>query len=98
MTERLTLSIGGRSYAIRRFKLGELRRLFAGNIAPAEFGFEVLRQALSHAEPPVEDPDDLEIGADEYRALITRTLEFAGMRQAEAAKPGEEPAGRSLGP
>jgi hypothetical protein len=89
MADRLTLSLGGRDFAVRRFKLGELRRLFASNIPPAEFGFEVLRQALKSADPPVEDPDDLEIGADEYRDLITRVLEFAGMRQAEAAKPGE---------
>jgi hypothetical protein len=98
MSDTLSLRLGGRDYRVRRFTLGQLRRLFSGPSAGGEFGFDVLRLALERAEPAVETPDALEISVDEFRIAVRQVLEFSGMVAAGSAVLGERPAEAPTGP
>lgn len=87
MSGTISVSLGGRSYTVRRFTIGQLETLFTTDWPRGKFGFAVLRLALERAEPKPESAvAELEIGADEMRSAIAAILDFSGLRQ---LAPGE---------
>ncbi len=91
MTQTITVRLGGVDYALRKFTIGQLQRLFATETTRSQFGFEVLKLALERAEPQPPAIDEMEIGVDEFRAAVDRILDFSGLKKAGEAQAGAAP-------
>ena len=104
-----TLSLGGRQFAIRPLKLGQLRHLLdalddmAGKSGGAliEAAAKVVAAGLGAADPQLDTAAvlDLEASVHELNAAVAAILRLAGLRPAEtAAKVAAETAAGEMPP
>lgn len=95
MRDSIAIILGGSSFAVRKFTIGQLEILFTTDWPKGKFGFAVLRLALERAEPKLAVPiEEMEIGADEMRTAIAAILDFSGLRRLDPGEASAEaPAG-----
>lgn len=95
MPETTTITLGGKPYVVRKFTMGQMRRLLGADFPKAQFGFEALKLALARADPAVPESqfDDIEADAEEYRVGVREVLVFSGLAPKESQTPGEAQAG-----
>lgn len=100
-----TIVIGGTSYVVRPFTVGDLEEITAqveqntnrgGPVS--KFGFDLLKRMLATAEPPVAEAEFYQLRPDtpdEIQAAIDKALRFAGFAPKEDAGgvPGPQTAG-----
>lgn len=89
MAETTTITLGGTPYTIRKFTIGQLRRLLSSDVKAGDFGFLALELALARAEPKAPPMDDMEIDVAEFNAAIAQITEFSGIKRAGEKAKGE---------
>ena len=96
--DRVTVSLGGKSFAVPRLNLGQIRRLVKhwdefgrrdklDAAAMFEHGVGNAALVFERAEPPLGDLDELECSPQELRDATRAVLEFSGMAQKPDAEP-----------